>query len=72
MPTRERLLARALGEATLDLQQAAERIGYAPETLRKMWWTAKPPPPLFKFRGRWRVKVSELDAWAADRDGREL
>lgn len=68
MPTKERLRARAEAEQLLDLRSAAERAGYASESLRKMIWS-KTPPPLFKYRGRWHARAAELDAWIAERDG---
>lgn len=71
MPTRERLQARAIAEDTLDLHDAALRAGYASETLRKMMVRDPHPPPLFKFRGRWRARIDELDVWIAERDAVE-
>lgn len=68
MPTKDRLLARAAADALLDLHEAADRANYAPESLRKMMWSPN-PPPLFKLRGRWRVRAADLDAWLAQRDG---
>ena len=68
MPTRDRLEARAAAEEELDLHEAAARAGYASESLRKMMWTAN-PPPLFKRRGRWHARAGELAAWIAERDG---
>lgn len=68
MPTKERLTARAAATETIDLIEAAERIGYAAETLRKMMWDLPPEqrPPLHKRRNRWRTTIAEIDAWAAE------
>jgi hypothetical protein len=68
MPTRQRPKPRAPRDAIVDLDDAAARAGYARETLRKMMWTAD-PPPLFKYHGRWHARLSELDAWLTRRDG---
>lgn len=68
MPTKQRLQARLAADQIIDLQEAATRSGYASETLRKMMW-APNPPPMYKFRGRWRVRSGEFDAWLAQRDG---
>lgn len=67
MPTKERARARADADALLDLHEAANRVNYAPESLRKMMWGPN-PPPLFKLRGRWRARAGDLDAWLAERD----
>lgn len=71
MPTRQRLQARADAARIIDLKEAGPRAGYASESLRKMWFDLPPTerPPLFKRRGRWFVRVDELDAWIAQRDG---
>lgn len=53
----------------VPIVEAAPMIGYASETLRKMMWSADPPPPLFKWRGHWYAVPSELRRWAQDRDG---
>lgn len=70
MPTRERLAARAAATETIDLIEAADRTGYAAETLRKMMWTLPPEqrPPLVKRRNRWRTTIAEIDAWAIAND----
>lgn len=51
----------------IDLRIAGPRAGYAAEYLRKLMWSDD-PPPLYKRRGRWYARQSELDAWARRRD----
>lgn len=65
MPTGQRLKSRAPTDPVLDLIDAGVRVGYAAESLRLMMFREPDTaPPLYKVRGRWRVKLSELDAWA--------
>lgn len=66
MPTKERLQARADARRWLTLHEAAARVGYSAEYMRKM---RKDPPPLEKYRGRWLIRADKLDAWIANRDG---
>jgi hypothetical protein len=57
---------RGAPDRLLELKVAGVRVGYASEYLR--WMTFQDPdnaPPLFKVRGRWKVWLSDLDAWAA-------
>lgn len=56
-------MSRPPEDRMVTMRNGAERLGYAPEYLRKLMW-ADNPPPFFKFRGRWRAWLSELDAWA--------
>jgi hypothetical protein len=59
----QRLETRPPTDRQVDLREAAARVGYASEYLRKLMWSTN-PPPFFKVRGRWRVQLSDLDAWA--------
>jgi hypothetical protein len=67
MPTRQ-ASSTAPPDPILDLHDAGPRAGYASDYLRKLMWSAD-PPPLFKRRGKWVARQSELDAWIARRDG---
>lgn len=51
----------------LTLYEAAERTSYAPGSLRRFMFNPD-PPPMFKVRNRWRVWMSDLDAWIEKRD----
>lgn len=76
MPTRQGAKTRASEDEIVDLAEAADRVNYSAEYLRKLRATSN-PPPLFFLRvstpsgSRWMLhaKVSELLAWAAARDG---
>lgn len=76
MPTRTRAKTRASSDRIVDLDEAGARVNYSPQYLRKLLVTSD-PPPLFKrrvstpsgARWTWHAKLSELDAWAAARDG---
>lgn len=69
MPTKQRLQARADTDQWLNLHEAAARANYASEYLRQLMWRSPKPPPLEKYRGKWRVRPADLDAWLAERDG---
>ena len=65
MPASARAKPRAPEDRLLDLVEAAARVHYQPDTLRKM---AKDElmrnrPPLFKQNGRWVAWLVDLDAW---------
>lgn len=76
MSTRQRAKSRAPEDRIVDLAEAADRVNYSAEYLRKLRATTN-PPPLFFLRvstpsgARWMLhaKLSELLAWAAARDG---
>jgi hypothetical protein len=64
MPTRDRLQRVHDADEVIDLAAAGERANYAPDYLRTLIWRAPvDPPPLFKRRGRWVVRVGDLDEW---------
>lgn len=68
MSTRQRPKSRAPEDRIVDLVEAGARVSYSPEYLRKLVATTN-PPPLFKRRGQWHAWLSDLDEWAAARDG---
>ena len=45
----------------MDVQQAAEYLGIAPDTLYK--YAGERRVPAFKLGNRWRFKRSHLEAW---------
>lgn len=69
MPTRQRPQKRAPEDPILELSEAASlpTVAYSHEYLRKLMWSPN-PPPLFKHRGRWHARKSEIERWAAERD----
>lgn len=69
MPTRERPVTRAPEDRMIDLHDASNRVGFAAESLRKMMFRESEAdrPPFHKIHGRWRIWISDLDAWAASR-----
>lgn len=71
MPAKPALHARAADEV-IDINEAGDRVGYSPNTLRTMMFRDADPPPLFKRRHRWVGRPAELDAWIARRDGLDL
>lgn len=67
MPAQTNVSSRAPLMRVLDLNEAGIRTGYAAQSLRNMMFldeAKSPRPPLYKARGRWRVRLDALDAWA--------
>jgi excisionase family DNA binding protein len=46
----------------LDLDEAAECVGFSPHTLRSHLQRGL-GPPAYKIGARWRVKVRDIKAW---------
>lgn len=63
--TAKKLPRRGAPPGMADLEWAAARIGYAPNSLRMLQWRGQSePPPFHKRRNRLFVIPAEFEAWA--------